>query len=118
MTLRYRLHDARDAVSVTETSHTRSRARNNRRTTPSAFGLGGFSVSAVKCARAPDSARVSAFIAVPLLALLIQTSSLPRQVLDSLQAAWFGRARRSARFGLVRGRQPEIRNHRILSYLT
>ena len=103
MTLRYGLNDARDAVSVTETSKTRSRTRNDRCTTSSAFGLGAFFVSAAKFARALDSAGASGFIALPLPALLIQISSLPIKALDSLQAAWFGRARRSARSGLVRG---------------
>ena len=76
MTLRYGLNDARDAVSVTETSKTRSRTRNDRCTTPSAFGLGAFFVSAAKFARALDSAGASGFIALPLPALLIQPPPL------------------------------------------
>ena len=101
MTLRYRLHDARDAVSVTEASHTRARVRNNRRTTPSAFGLGAFFVSAVKLARVQDSVRAGAFIALPLSDFRVQTSSLLKHALNAVSAAWLRRALKSARRSLA-----------------
>ena len=101
MMLRNRLHSARAADSVTETSQTRSRARNNRRTTPSAFGLGGFFVSAEKLARAQDSVRAGAFIALPLTDFRIQTSSLLKHALNAVSAAWLGRALKSARRSLA-----------------
>ena len=101
MTLRYRLHNARDAVSVNETSHTRSRARNYGRTTPSAAGLGGFPVGAVKLPRAQGSARAGALIALLLSALLIQTPSLLNHALGAVPAAWLSRALKTARLSLA-----------------